>query len=258
MRCSTITKNRLMSVGFWSCSLIALALLTLPLACMDQGSVRILPLGDSITQADKNHDSYRRSLWHMLRNAGYEIDYVGSLTTNHKGGPPSPDFDLDHEGHWGWRADEIINGRATQSKLSKWLKDYTPDIVLIHLGTNDVFQGQSVSSTVDELEQIISILRRDNPKVKVLIAKLIPVTDQKVNNRINAFNDEIPRIALENDSPESRIIVVDLNNNFDAHSDTYDGVHPNSKGEQKMAEKWLDSLQPLMSPTVRPSAKLLD
>lgn len=258
MRSFTITRHDLMSVDFWSCSLIALALLTLPIDCIAQDSVNILPLGDSITQADKNHDSYRRSLWHMLRNAGYKIDFVGSLTRNHNGGPPSPDFDLDHEGHWGWRADEIINGRIFQGKLAKWLQEYTPDIVLIHLGSNDVFQGQSVLSTVEELDQIISILRRDNPRVKVLIAKLIPVTEQKINNRINALNDAIPRISLENDSPESRVIVVDLNNNFDAHRDTYDGVHPNSKGEQKMAQQWLDSLQPLISPTIRPSAELLD
>ena len=35
----------------------------------NQGPVRILPLGDSITQANRSHNSYRRPLWHMLKEA---------------------------------------------------------------------------------------------------------------------------------------------------------------------------------------------
>src|SRR5262245_54038543 len=69
--------------------------------------VRIMPLGDSITQADASHDSYRRPLWKSLQSGGYLVDFVGSSSMNHMGGPPVRDFDADHEGHWGWRADEI-------------------------------------------------------------------------------------------------------------------------------------------------------
>ncbi len=38
---------------------------------------KILPLGDSITQADFNYNSYRRPLWHLLNEAGYSVDFVG-------------------------------------------------------------------------------------------------------------------------------------------------------------------------------------
>ena len=54
------------------------------------------------------------------------------------------------------------------------------------------------------------------------------------------------------------VFAADHNSNFDAKEDTYDGSHPNPVGEMKMAQKWFDSLQPLMSPTLRQSARLLD
>jgi hypothetical protein len=44
--------------------------------------VKILPLGDSMTQGEAGHFSYRRPLWKMLDSAGYKVDFVGSLRTN--------------------------------------------------------------------------------------------------------------------------------------------------------------------------------
>ena len=87
----------------------------------------ILPLGDSITQADLNFNSYRRPLWHRLNAAGYSVDFIGSRNYNgfrSFGPPPNPDFDLDHEGHPGAKAYELLD------QLPRRLTRYTPDIVL--------------------------------------------------------------------------------------------------------------------------------
>ena len=92
-------------------------------------------------------------------------------------------LDRDHEGHWGWRADQILG------QLSGWLAGFTPNIALIHLGSNDAFQSQSASSTIGELGQIIDRLRADNPRVKILLARLLPTsTGAAVNARINELN----------------------------------------------------------------------
>jgi hypothetical protein len=42
-------------------------------------------------------------------------------------------FDLDHEGHYGWKT------AAVRDNLAKWSESWgaAPDIALIHLGTND-------------------------------------------------------------------------------------------------------------------------
>ena len=122
-----------------------------------EATVRILPLGNSITQANSFHRSYRYELWKFLIDSDIPFDYVGSERNNQNGNPVWPDyaehsFGRDHEGYWVWRVDEI------NAQMPDWLYGshtsqglYTPDIVLYHLGSNDAFQSQSTSSTVAEI-----------------------------------------------------------------------------------------------------------
>ena len=208
-----------------------------------QAQSRILCLGDSITQGHTPQNSYRRALWHRLASAGASIDFIGSLNSNLGGSPPNPDFDLDHEGHWGWRADEVLAG------LPAWLVNYTPDVVLLHLGSNDAFQNDGganfVAQTSADLRAIIRALQNDNPQVIVLLARLIPTLDSARNVRISALNGQIDTIASTTTTSTSRVVVVDQSSGFNASTDTTDGIHPNNSGESKMANKWFDAMNAL-------------
>ena len=214
-----------------------------------QGPYRILPLGDSITQADSQHLSYRYPLFQHLVDAGYDYDLVGTQSGNHQGDPTWPDylgqsFDRDHEGHWGWTADEILND------LPSWLGSYTPDIVLMHLGTNDMLDDQGAASTILEIEQIIDVLRQDNPQVVVLVAQLIPTFPS--DPRIDAFNAALPAAVDSWNTAASPVIMVDQNSGFDAQTQTYDGIHPNASGEQQMADVWqqaIEAARPVADPS---------
>lgn len=217
--------------------------------------ITILPLGDSITQADNTHLSYRYNLWTKLIDDGRLFNLVGSMDNNFGGNPPWPpylnqNFDQDHEGHYGWRADEILNGVNGQGSLSEWLANYTPDVVLIHIGTNDVFHGQSTQSSVAEIEAIIDTLRADNRYVTIFLAKLIPIDSDTYNPGIVELNAKIYKIAIRKRSANSPVKVIDQYSGFDAAVDTYDGVHPNASGEEKMAQKWYDAIQAYLKPCV--------
>lgn len=213
--------------------------------------LRILPLGDSITHADANHLGYRYRLWVKLVDAGIDFDLIGSLRSNHLGNPQWPLykgrlFDRDHEGHWGWRADEILSGPAGQEKdkLSEWLKGYTPDIVLIHLGTNDILRHQKVAETVDELKQIMVVLRADNPRVIILLAKLIPTRAAPINAWIEKLNARIVQMSASASTDQSPVIIVDQYSGFEAQDiDASDWLHPTPSGEEKMAAKWFEAIQ---------------
>jgi len=201
--------------------------------------VKIMPLGNSITQSDSNHNSYRRNLWKKLQAGGYNVDFVGSKTKHNLWStPPDPDFDLNHEGHWGWRADQILK------KIDTWAHRYQPDIVLLHLGHNDIFQANSLQSTINEMEHIIDILRRHKPSVTVLLAQLIPTHPQSTS--IQKLNSKIPELAKSKNSATSPVIVVNQWEGFDASADTYDGVHPNESGEEKMATRWYMALSKIL------------
>ncbi|CAA9210724.1 MAG: CE3 / CBM13 / GH5_35 [uncultured Cytophagales bacterium] len=205
------------------------------------GPVRIMPLGNSITQAYAGRNSYRRPLWHRLTGAGYSVDFVGSQKSNHNGLPAKPDFDLDHEGHWGWRADQLL------ASMSTWASTYRPNVVLMHAGSNDMFQGQDVTATINELSLLIDRIRAANPYVKILLARLIPPTEWNGRlTRIKALNSAIPGLVSRKHTTQSPVILVDQTVGFNAYTDTYDGVHPNEAGERKMADRWYEALVRLL------------
>ncbi len=215
--------------------------------------IRILPLGDSITHSEGQQYGYRYYLWIRLLDAGINFDFVGSMRRNFVSNPKWPkhrgrSFDSDHEGHWGWSADQILNGfpHRKDQRLAEWLKDYTPDIVLIHLGTNDALQRESSFSTTNELKLIIETLRKDNPNVVILVAKLIPVRDKLIRPLIDEFNARLDTVAGETGSISSPVIIVDHYSGFDDETDLQDWLHPNQRGEQKMAERWFEAIRNIL------------
>lgn len=199
--------------------------------------VRIMPLGDSITQGNRRQNSYRRELWHGLRKAKFQVDFVGSQRRNHWGGPPNRDFDLDHEGHWGWCLDQAL------TRIDQWAAAARPDIVLIHLGTNDLAQGKEADVIMEEFVALITVLRDQNPQVSILLAQLID--NAFLSPQIQALNRLIPAIQTHS-TQASRIIIVDHWTGFDPSEHTYDGTHPNDAGERFMARKWTEALRPLL------------
>lgn len=205
-----------------------------------QGLLKILPLGDSITQGNQYTLSYRHSLWKKLLDSGIEFDLVGGLTENKKGSPKFPDyqgvvFDRDHQGHWGYTADEIL------TLLPNALLKYDADVVLIHLGTNDIFKRQSTDSTIDELEKIVRVLRLDNPAITIFLAEPIPVNGYpaEIKQLGAAIRDLAPRLHQH----RSPVILVNQAAGFSVSKDTYDGIHPNATGEEKLASKWFEAIQ---------------
>jgi len=124
----------------------------------------IMPLGDSIT-----HLNYRYDLWLNLKEANVIFDFVGNENHLPWGADDSNlEFDSDHEGHGGWRSDQI------SYNIESWVKLNTPDIVLFHVGTNDLAQGYSPSHVIEHIGKTIEILRLYNPEVIIFVAQIIP------------------------------------------------------------------------------------
>ena len=231
---------------------LSLLLSTVLIACNTStedstDAIRIMPLGDSITQADSQHPGYRYPLWKLLKSGGYNFDFVGSLSSNHRGENPVQSFDTDHEGHWGWRADQILNGFPGTGNLNDFLNKNAPDIVLLHLGSNDVFRGESIQEIEADLTKIINEIVSTNKDVIILIAQILPVADSLTNQRIGVLNEAISHLPSKTGISEKQLFVVNQFEEFNPQTDTYDGVHPNSAGEEKMARKWYTTLESVIS-----------
>lgn len=204
------------------------------------GPLRIMPLGDSITEAEAGHNSYRRVLWQRLNGAGCSVNLVGSKSGVSRGArdsgsvnPPNADFDLDHEGYWDYSVDELVpraGGLVAQAQ---------PDVVLIHLGTNDVLDGQSAGGVAQELGGLIDAIRAGKPDTHILLAKIIPAAPDPSGTA--ALNRLIDGIVSGRSSAASPITVVDQASGYST-GDNYDGVHPGPGGEAKLGNRWADAV----------------
>jgi lysophospholipase L1-like esterase len=211
-------------------------------AALTTRAVKIMPLGDSITGLP-DPGCWRALLWNNLQRGGYtNTDFVGTLnTTSTCGGVPP--YDGENEGHSGYLATDIAN----QNLLPGWLSATHPDIVMMHLGTNDIWHSNLSPSTIlAAYSTLVAQMRANNPNMRILVAQIIPMKESVCANCTQGVIDldaAIPGWASSITTAQSPVIAVDQWTGFDATADTVDGVHPNTTtGAQKIASKWYPPL----------------
>src|ERR1043165_8891523 len=144
------------TVRFLTSCLIATLACGIAAHALAQTPVRIMPLGDSITAGP---GCWRAFLWNQLQTAGYtNIDFVGGVAD---GGGCNPGFayDFDHEGHSGFAP----TGIADNNQLPPWLNAARPDVVVMHLGTNDMWGGfMPLERKLTALTKLVGQMRANN------------------------------------------------------------------------------------------------
>jgi len=141
----------------------------------DGETVSIMPLGDSITAW-----AYRDRLAALLVLDGWNFDMVGSISggATTDGGPGQDNIDLDHEGHTGWSTLNILEGHPDEpdaGRLDEWIDGADPDVVLLHIGTNDLFRTEDGAKPIaNRVRQIVDDIVEDRPDRLVLVAEIIP------------------------------------------------------------------------------------
>ncbi len=201
---------------------------------------RIMPLGDSITRGwygSVYRWGYRRPLYDNITSNGYDYDLVGIRAD---GSFPDPN----HEGRDGWKADELLNGRPAypaEGKLEDWLNSDHPDIVLLHIGTNDIrFNDQDPEEVNDILDMIDAYEQANNKHITVFLALII--NRITYNSATTIYNNGLKNMALDRIAAGDDIIIVNMESALNYSTDMSDDLHPNDNGYTKMAAVWYDAL----------------
>jgi len=177
-------------------------------------------------------------LWGKLQSTEWaSVDWVGSG----KGENSCKDtkYDRDNEGHSGFLAINIANNK----QLVGWLQKNPADVITMHLGTNDIVQqNKPVDQIIAAFTTLVDVMRASNPKMKIVVAQIIPIGIGSFNTKIQDLNKAIIPWATKMNSTSSPIWIVDQNTGFSGSGDLRDGVHPNASGDKKMAAVWEPAL----------------
>ncbi|MDI6098882.1 ricin-type beta-trefoil lectin domain protein [Actinoplanes sp. NEAU-A12] len=200
-------------------------------AAESNGGVRIMPLGDSITEGTQVPGGYRIGLWRRLAAAGYRNDFVGTQFNG-----PAALGDHDHEGHPGWRIDQV------DANITGWMRTAAPRTVLLHLGTNDILQNHNVAGAPGRLSALIDRITAASPAADVFVATIIPLASPGQAAAARTFNAAVPGIVRSKVSSGKRVHLVDMHAALTT-ADLIDGVHPTAGGYDKMAAVWYAALR---------------
>ncbi|MFZ5515358.1 MAG: GDSL-type esterase/lipase family protein [Candidatus Zhuqueibacterota bacterium] len=229
-----LRKNR----DVWRKAAVILALSTTFLApgTLSAQQIRIMPLGDSITHGEHGSTpigGFRDDLADMLLDEGIDFDLVGTLHDGTEGYPR-------HEGHPGETA------RYLAANINYWLNQTYPDIVLLHIGTNDINSRYSNTTIRNDIETLIENIWDYDPNIPVLLCSLIPRDDS-----YNSINTDLCRLihqlTLEKQTEGKAIRYVGQNEiwitNYSWANDyLYDAFHPNNSGYYVMADVYFSIL----------------
>lgn len=223
-----INRRRLLAGATAALAVVAATVFGLGTANAESnGGVRVMPLGDSITDGLTVPGGYRIDLWQKLVAGGYTVDFVGSLSNG-----PANLGDHDHEGHSGWTIAQI------DANVVNWLRTYNPRTILLHIGTNDIY-GSDPAGAPARLSTLIDHITAQSPNTELFVATIIPLGFS--DSVVRAYNAQIPGIVQSRASAGKHVHLVEMYSALTT-ADLADGVHPNAVGYGKMANVWYSSL----------------
>jgi lysophospholipase L1-like esterase len=202
--------------------------------------LKIMPLGDSITDGVGFTGGYRAPLFKMLAAANYNVNFVGNQNNNAPAWLPQPN----HEGHSGFRIDQLVSSFVT------WVNAISnPDVILLLIGTNDYGQDNDTAHATNRLDQLIGVITKARPNAKLIVANLTVRTDypEKEAAIEATFNPYVPSIVAKHAALGENVSFVDMHSALDA-SDLGDQLHPNESGYNKMAATWFKAITTVVPP----------
>jgi hypothetical protein len=210
------------------------------------GPLRILPLGDSVTVGSRGTNAgYRAMLAELLTQAGIAFQFIGTKTHNPGRLPPG------QQHHEGWTGRVIEAGPPEREGLIDVVPGYFrsadlhPDVILLMIGTNDVWVDHELDSAGERLDRLITRLvdKREGlaPHARLLLQQIIPNGDPVVNARVRAYNEQVAAVAKRQRARGNDVTLVPSTVQLsDLHRDT---LHPVDSGYRKIAQAWFDALR---------------
>jgi hypothetical protein len=130
-------------------------------------------------------------------------------------------YNNDNEGHPGLTISQL------QGAMRRGLQ-MRPNIVLLHIGTNDLAHPESMEEKWIDAPKRLAKLLDDVlavcPDAVVLVAKIIQAENTQTRANIKTFNNEVQTVVEERVKPGFKVVVVD--HSVVGPNELVDGLHP--------------------------------
>ncbi len=215
----------------------------------DERMLRFMFVGDSMTIGSAGEHTWRYWMWrHLCATLGAPFKIVGpreALYDKSADAPVSyayaePDFPRRHLAGWGegWQHMTPLIGDAVRKERA--------DVLLVSLGLIDLGFYTNAEQTAANVRAFVAAARAANPRVAVAVLPVIPNVrahnDPPFGAEVLRFNDLLAKTVADLDSAASSLLLVPPPEGYDIDVDTYDGTHPNERGERRLAEAFAAAL----------------
>jgi lysophospholipase L1-like esterase len=157
------------------------------------------------------------------------------------------------QGHGGFTIDDdpSRNANGISPFVATSLPNYSPDIITLMIGTNDINGNIDVADAPSRLGNLLDALHDTDADALVVLAQIVPTTNDGTNQAVQSYNATMPDLVAERVSLGHHLILVDMYEAMarDANYKTAlfaDGLHPNDAGYERMAEVWHEAISPYL------------
>jgi lysophospholipase L1-like esterase len=207
-----------------------------------------MPFGESTTTGVGTTESggYRVPLIRKLWAANQKFTFVGPL----KNGPAKVDGKDFPVNHAGFSGHTIENSSRTgiSEKAIDLMKTYKPHVVTLMIGGNDVDIKNNLDDAPNRLAKLMDKILTTNPDTLLIVAKMVPATNDDFNVLAKAYYEGIDRVAKVRIDGGKHVVVVDMPTPMMSKPDWkkalyFDRLHPNDAGCAVEADVWYEALK---------------
>lgn len=220
------------------------------------GDIRIMLVGDSITQGSTGDYTWRYRLWQHLHASRVPVRFVGprhdlwddtrssALGFVFSGQYADPAFAADsaanaHDALVGIHAAAVAPGIGTV------VRQYRPDYLIVLLGINDLASGAGPAQVAGSMRQLVLNARAAAPSLRFDLLDALPAAHVPWA-KVAAYDRLIDQLRARLSTRRSPIAVTAPPAGYSASAtactDTWDGTHPDAVGELKIASAVADTL----------------
>ncbi|MBC2869563.1 GDSL-type esterase/lipase family protein [Streptomyces mexicanus] len=206
--------------------------------------LRFMPVGDSMTIGSAGEHTWRYRLWQHLRATyGGPFTLVGprealydkaaDAPTSYAYADGDPRFPRAHLAGWG-------EGWTHMAPLIEdAVRGCRADVLLVSLGLIDLGFYTNAEQTAQNVRAFVAGARAANARIRMVLLPVIPNVRARLDDsfaaQVDLFNELLAKTVADLDEPRSPLLLAPTPDGYDIDTDTYDGTHPNERGEHAIA-----------------------